>query len=220
MDKLKILIETAPGTFGKEVEVLYNPNKVTLTRTAQWKLWRTAVRDAPPSQFTHGEPATLTLELFFDTYESGEDVQNHTRKVYHLTTVEKHGNLHRPPLCKLSWGEYRFDDFQWVVTNLVQSFTLFKSNGTPVRATLTCTFRQWRSDELEAKFLNTSSPDVAKTRVVRRGETLSSIAAEEYDDPALWRPIAEANGIDNPRRLEPGRSLSIPVLTVGSAARR
>jgi nucleoid-associated protein YgaU len=218
LDKLKILIETGPGNFGKEVKVLYNPNKVILKKGAKWRLVPTAERDAPTSQFTYGEPATLELELFFDTFESGEDVQSHTREVFYLTTVEKHGELHRPPLCRLAWGRYHFDDFQWVVTNLVQTFNLFKSDGTPVRATLACSLRQWRSDEVEQRLLNKQSPDVAKTRVVRRGETLESIAAAEYNDPALWRPIAAANGIDNPRRLAPGSTLSIPVLAPAGIA--
>jgi len=217
--KLTILIETGPGTFGKEVKVRYNPNKVTLTKVSQWRVVPAPERDVPTAQFTSGQPATLGMELFFDTYETGEDVQIYTREVFHLTTVEKHGDLHRPPICKLSWGDYTFDDFQWVVTNLVQSFTLFTSDGVPVRATLTCSFQQWRSDEVEQKLLNKQSPDVAKTRIVRRGETLDSIAAEEYNDPALWRPIAEANGINNPRLLEPGRSLSIPVLDPAGISR-
>jgi nucleoid-associated protein YgaU len=53
---------------------------------------------------------------------------------------------------------------------------------------------------------------VAKTRQVRRNDTLHCIAAEEYRDPALWRHIARANGIINPRHLEPGVVLTIPRL--------
>ncbi len=218
--KLKMLVETGPGAFTKEIQVLYNPSQVALTKTANWCSEPASGGDTTASQFTYGEPVTLTLDLFFDTYETGEDVQTHTREVYYLTTVEKHGNLHRPPLCKLVWGRYSFGDFQWVVTNLVQTFTLFKSDGTPVRAKLSCSFRQWRSDDLEQRLLNRQSPDVAKTHVVQRGETLSSIAAEHYDDPALWRPIAEANGIDNPRRLVPGAVLAIPVLAASSVSQR
>ena len=36
------------------------------------------------------------------------------------------------------------------------------------------------------------------------------IAFREYDDPAQWRRIAEANGIDDPLALQPGRRLLIP----------
>lgn len=222
LKKLKILVLDEHGfpIKEREVEALYNPAQVSFTKTAHWCLAKTATKDAGASQFTYGEPATLSLELFFDTYESGEDVQVHTRKIYHLTTIEKHSDLHRPPVCRLIWGEYSFDGFMWVLTNLTQTFTLFNHEGRPLRATVSCSFRQWRSDEVESLALNLRSPDVAKTRIVRRGETLSSIAAEMYSDPALWRPIAEANGIDNPRRLVPGRRLSIPVLAPKRGSRR
>ena len=99
-----------------------------------------------------------------------------------------------------------------MLQSLNQRFTLFLDDGTPARATLSCTFKQWRSDEVEARLLNKQSPDVAKTRPVRRGDTLSSIAAIEYKDPTQWRPIAEANAIDNPRLLKPGQVLTIPTL--------
>ena len=32
----------------------------------------------------------------------------------------------------------------------------------------------------------------------------------EYEDPGEWRRIADANGIDDPFRLEPGKKLIIP----------
>jgi len=54
---------------------------------------------------------------------------------------------------------------------------------------------------------------------VRRGDTLNSIAARHYNDPCLWRPIATANGIHNPRRLTPGQVLRIPKLRGGGGGR-
>ena len=205
--KLTIAVEG-----GERIKVLFNPNQIRINKSSKWRLAASVQRDVPASQFTYGEPATLTMELFFDTDEDRKDVRAHTKKIFHLTTVEEHGELHRPPLCKLEWGQQNFDDFDWVLQTLNQSFTLFMDDGTPVRATLGCTFRQWRSDELEARLLNTQSVNVAKTRIVRRGDTLSSIASVEYNDSTLWRPIAEANRIDNPRVLTPGQRLDIPAL--------
>jgi nucleoid-associated protein YgaU len=212
LEKLKILVETGPGEFNEEIEVLFNPNQIALQKTSKWELTPAAERDVPSSQFTYGEPATLTMDLFFDTYEERTDVRVHTDRIFHLTTVEEHPDLHRPPLCRLAWGYFDFGDFQWVLQSLNQRFALFLDNGTPARATLSCTFKQWRSDGMEARLLNKQSADVAKRHIVRRGETLSNIAAAEYKDPALWRPIAEANGLDNPRLLAPGQSLLIPTL--------
>jgi len=57
-----------------------------------------------------------------------------------------------------------------------------------------------------------NSPDVDKTYVVRPGDTLDMIAAELYEDRRQWRAIAEANRIDNPRRLTAGQILHIPKL--------
>jgi nucleoid-associated protein YgaU len=220
LEKLKILVETGPGQFGKELTALFNPEQISISKSANWRLAPASERDVPTSQFTHGEPATLSLDLLFDTYESGKDVLSYTGEIFKLTTVQAHGNLHRPPLCRLRWGTFTLDDFQWVLTSLTQRFSLFLANGTPVRANLTCSFQQWRSDEEEAKLLNKQSADVAKTHTVRRGDTLSAIAAEQYEDSTLWRPIAEANRLTNPRRLTPGQVLVIPALRERGAAQR
>jgi nucleoid-associated protein YgaU len=49
---------------------------------------------------------------------------------------------------------------------------------------------------------------------VKAGDKLPLIAAKVYGDPRLWRPIAEANGIDNPLRFptpqDLGRRLLVP----------
>ncbi|MGH3937303.1 MAG: LysM peptidoglycan-binding domain-containing protein, partial [Pseudonocardiaceae bacterium] len=110
-----------------------------------------------------------------------------------------------------SWGVFR-NIFTGVLTQLDQRFTRFLADGTPVRATLSCSFIEslTRAD-VRAREMN--SADVVKTRVVRRNDTLHSLAAEEYRDPSLWRHIANANGIVNPRNLEPGRVLTIPKLS-------
>ncbi len=230
--KLTIQVEDKQGKFPQEnqVEVLFNPNQVTFQKTSTWRGQAKAGSDTRKEQFTAGEPITLSLELMCDTYTypykaktknkdklGDKDVRRFTREIYHLTTVEKHGNLHRPPLCRIQWGTFHIsDEFQceWVLQSLNQRFTLFLADGTPVRAVLSCTFRQWRGDKLEALLADKKSADVTKTRIVRRGDTLSNIAAEELDDPTLWRVIAEANHIDNPRNMAPliGRPLIIPAL--------
>jgi len=48
--------------------------------------------------------------------------------------------------------------------------------------------------------------------VIASGDTLSSIAGHYYRRVARWRAIATENRIDDPRRLDPGRTLRIPPL--------
>jgi nucleoid-associated protein YgaU len=204
--KLTILPE-----IGLPIVTLFNPQQVSICKSVQW--WRIPVAesDVMRAQFTHGEPAVLSLELLFDTYELGLDVRLLTGQVERLATVRGHGSIHRPPVCKLVWGTQGVF-FEGVLTWVTSTFTLFSPLGAPVRAQLQCAFTEWLSARREALLQNTQSPDVAKTRVVRRGDTLSGIAAAEYGDPALWRSIARANGILDPRQLEPGRLLTVPAL--------
>jgi nucleoid-associated protein YgaU len=51
-----------------------------------------------------------------------------------------------------------------------------------------------------------------KIWTVAEGDTLWTVAEEEYGDTSHWRTIAEANDIKNPRQLESGTKLSLPPL--------
>lgn len=214
LEKLKIFVEERPDQFSTTgFEVLFNPAELKLDKSANWSRVPTAGRDTTRSTFTHGEAYNLSVDLFFDTYEKREDVRDYTDAIVELVTVQ--GALGRPPRCKMTWGDNDFDGLKWALQSLNQRFTLFLPNGLPVRATLGCAFKEWRSSKEEAQKVKRRSRDVAKTRVLKRGESLSSIAAEEYNDPGLWRLIAELNRIHNPRRVAPGQVLAIPPLKPG-----
>jgi hypothetical protein len=199
------------------INAMFNPNKLTVNRSAQWQNQQTPKRDNPELQYTGAEPSTLSVELFFDTYDNNkpkdekESVRIYTNKLHELTTVKQHGDKHRPPVCRLFWGGMSVF-FQGVLQQLQNQFTLFLEDGTPVRATSTCTFKQWKSNQKDLQDQDLMSADVAKVWTVKRGQTLASIARYEYGDPRKWRPIAEANGIDDPSSLKPGATLIVPAL--------
>src|SRR5215472_8020162 len=131
LTKLTILAETAPGAYDNKIEALFNPSEISIQLSINWNEQPTAQRDVVNQQHTNADPASLTLDLFFDTYETGQDVRNLTKKVVALGTIEKHGNLHRPPICRLQWGKVFF---QGTLASLTQKFTMFLANGDPVRA--------------------------------------------------------------------------------------
>src|SRR6476620_9865691 len=92
-----------------KIEAQYNPSKLGLVRSVSWQNQGAANKDNPEMQFTGAEPTTLTIDLFFDTYDSKENeskkdsVRKYTDKLRLLTTVEQHGDKHRPPVCQLNW---------------------------------------------------------------------------------------------------------------------
>jgi nucleoid-associated protein YgaU len=98
------------------------------------------------------------------------------------------------------------------VESVQQKFTLFNPLGIPLRATVSVTFREYKTLEEQISELNAQSTDHSKQVVVSREKTLAQIASEEYRDPSEWRRIADANPDEtaNVRRLRPGAVLRIP----------
>jgi nucleoid-associated protein YgaU len=105
-----------------------------------------------------------------------------------------------------------------VIDSLSVQYTLFRPDGTPVRAMAKLSLTQVEKavDKPSAggskKGQNPTTRGLADLRshVVRDGDTLPSIAFTSYGDPTRWRAIAEANGIDDPLALRRGRLLSVP----------
>ena len=185
--------------------VLFNPSQYGLDKANQIAEAAIPGLEAPILQYVHGNTRTLSMELFFDTYEEQTDVRAHTDKVYALLKIDS--STHAPPICWITWGSF---SFRGVLDHVSGKFTLFLPDGTPVRATLGVTFKEFIDVDVLIKENPTHSADHTKTRVVKSGDRIDVIAADEYGDPAKWRPIAEANNLDNPSRLEPGDRLVIP----------
>jgi len=193
---------------GEEITVLFNPNQYSLEKSNQLAEIGIPGLGAPIVQFVRGNTDTLSMDLFIDTYEDQKDVREYTDKVYELLEIDQ--DTHVPPICIFRWGTF---EFRSVLARVSGKFTLFLENGLPARATLSVSFKQFIDVEVEVKESPTHSADHYKTCVVKQGDTLSSIAAAEYDDPAIWRPLADKNRIANPRDLKPGQRLVIPPLT-------
>jgi len=109
-----------------------------------------------------------------------------------------------------SLGGQRRNAFSCVMESIKQKFTLFSPSGVPLRATLTVALREYKTlgDQLDE--LNRSSPDRTHVHALRQGESLAAVARRHYDSPRDWRAVAEANGIEDPRRLQAGTFLRIP----------
>ena len=189
------------------INVLFNPNAYSVAKANQ--IAETAVPGlpAPVLQYVHGNSRTLSMELFFDTYEEQSDVRDYTDAIYKLLDIDP--ETHVPPICRVRWGGFRF---RGVLEQVSGRFSLFLSDGTPVRANLTVNFKEFIEVAVLVRQDPLQSADHRKTRLVRTGDRLPSIAWEEYQDAGKWRHIAEANGIDDPKRLQVGMRLVIPAL--------
>lgn len=203
--KAEIVPQSPPGA--PPIPVLFNPTRYGLGASNQLAEIGIPGLPAPILQYVRGASRSLTMQLFFDTYETGLDVSLYTDAVFGLLSIEP--TTHAPPICTFRWGSL---SFQGVLERAEGQFTLFLPSGTPVRATLDVTFREFVDLRTAIQASPTESADHATSHTVVRGETLSAIAAQTYGDPTQWRPIADANHLDNPRLISPGQVLAIPPL--------
>jgi nucleoid-associated protein YgaU len=143
-----------------------------------------------------------------------EDVRNYTRKISSLMDVDP--GLHSPPIVQFIWGPPIGSpenlQFTGTIEKVSQKFTYFLDDGTPVRATLNITIKEYKTVRDQLAEIGRQSPDRTKRRVFKDGESLWCYAAEEYGDAAEWRAIADQNKLDNPRLIEPGAEIELPPL--------
>jgi LysM repeat protein len=207
LKKLKITVESS----GEELTVLYNPEEYTVNKDNNFAVQNVPGLGSPIVQFVNGNQRTLEVELFFDTYDTPtlpkEDVRDQTRQIVGLMAID--GELHAPPVLRVTMASL---NLRCVLSRVSERYLMFMPDGVPVRARLNCTFIEFVDPEQEARAANLQTADFSKVHVVSRGETLSGIAATVYEDPQLWRPIAIANGVANPRRIGVGEALRIPPL--------
>jgi nucleoid-associated protein YgaU len=165
-------------------------------------------------EFKKAGAQTLKLSLIFDSYEADEDVSLETNKLWKLMEAKTRqgGNRNRkipPPEVAFEWGVFKFVA---VVTNMTQKFTLFKQDGTPVRAKVDVTFTQHKDlNDYPRQNPTSGGGNVNRVWRVVAGDRLDTIAHEVYGDASKWRLIAEHNQIVDPLTLRAGQQLTIPL---------
>lgn len=190
------------------LECRFNPPEYNINRVVNYGEMTATASGASSQQFVNRGSDTLSMELFFDTSETQEDVrEEYVDKLDYLASVDP--ELHAPPLCQFVWGDGL--SFTALVQQLDKSFTRFLPSGVPVRARVNVTFTECKPTDYRRE-VKAESTDKTKAWTVTEGDTLWLIAAEEYGDSSHWRTIADANDIDNPRAIQPGDSLELPPL--------
>lgn len=201
---------------GKVINVLFNPTEYSFERTNSYKATPVPGLGSPLLQFVNGESDQLSMDLFLDDYtdpngptslrqREPDPLGSRLRDISALLEIDR--DLHAPPPVRFNWGPM---EFSAVIEKLSRKVTMFHPDGSPARATLSVTFKEYRTLRQQLEDPRRESADKTKRRVVVGKEALWWIAAREYDASPEWPRIAEANDLDDPREIEPGDWLEIP----------
>ncbi|MDX1665389.1 MAG: LysM peptidoglycan-binding domain-containing protein [Candidatus Promineifilaceae bacterium] len=229
---------------GNRLDVQFNPQSLTIThRTTgeEGQLRPTAESErggeAPAGQASvrTGYSATLSsLELLFDTSDSGEDVRNKTLVIAAMTRPVEN----KSPLVTFQWGTLIFEGH---ITGFTETLSYFSDQGVPLRATVNLNMTAAAADRASGELsganaglgaaasaglsagasvsgsigasvsagLSTgASVGTTPLTFAQGDESLQSMAARAGAD---WRAVAEANKIDNPRTIQAGAAVNMNV---------
>ena len=215
------LYEATPSTGGSKpgapvdrIPFQFNPKELSIQKSAKWERKNArGSKSAGPPEFTGADPCKLTLEVFFDATDTLDgSVVTRVEQLF-ACCVPTDDSLAKkkasPPLVVLHWGKVK--SFAAFVTSVQAKYTLFTAEGTPIRATCSVSLEEMPGDPLKQ---NPTSGALAAASVhtVVAGDSLASIAYCEYGDPAMRRPLAAFNEIDDPIRLRRGTSVLLPAL--------
>ncbi len=197
-----------PASYAHKTQIRYND------RQAQGS-------SGPSPEFNRVGEEEISFDLVFDATGvvppvSGQSYTNGVAdglKQFTSLLATVNGTIHSPNYLILSWAQLQF---QCVLYSMNISYTLFRPDGTPLRAKLSLSFQSYTSETQLAKQANLSSPDLTHLVTVNAGDTLPLLCHRIYGDSNQYLKVARYNGLHSFRDVPPGTQLVFPPLA-GSA---
>jgi Contractile injection system tube protein/LysM domain len=191
----------------------YNPGKYTIVTKGKWRGSIQPATNGPEPQWLGVEPPGLDVDMLLDAFSVPPIPPSLVIEQLKLLTLPTALSMATesscPPIVVFGWGPNIILD-QAVVESVTVEYQRFLL-GVPVRANVKV---HLISVPLPAPLgpTNPTSGGLAprRTRTVVEGDSLASIAHQEYRDPNKWRALAEANNIDDPMRVKVGTVLTVP----------
>ncbi|MEM9485449.1 MAG: hypothetical protein AAGA83_17380 [Cyanobacteria bacterium P01_F01_bin.116] len=142
LEKAKLI---AIASEAEDIEFMFNPNEISFSRSMsleQAKGSRTK-KGQNKTSFKHPNPYSLKIgNIVIDTYEGGGSVLDHIKKYTKAVEFSEKGKADkkRPPIYLFVWGGNLY--MRCFVKSFSFKLTLFRADGTPVRATIDLSLEQ------------------------------------------------------------------------------
>ncbi|MEP1032649.1 LysM peptidoglycan-binding domain-containing protein [Ekhidna sp.] len=186
-----------PETYSQNFDVQYNVEQGQGTPDATIK-------------YEKSTPSTVNFDLVFDATgvvnSKRTNLQSEISK-FKKVVYDYNGNIHSPNYLKLIWGKAML--YKCRLTSLKINYTLFKPDGSPLRAKLSTSFKEFQTPSAA---LDKNSPDMTHVKRVVSGDLLPSLVYDVYRDESQILNVAKYNQLDSILHLDPGMKLYFPPL--------
>ena len=234
--KLTVVKEGQPQSDPPPVTVQFNPQSLSVSYRTSGAVGSENASTGTTKMGTKAQPtgfsSSLSMELFFDNSQSGDDVRTATLPIANMMQTP---NRNQSPTVQFSWGTFVFTG---LIQSMDETLDLFSERGVPLRATVrlnmsgvdleqqtpdsgsgfgigfsaSASFSAGASAGFSAQASVNAGIAAGTTplTLTQAGDTLQSLTGRAGLS-ASWKAVASANNIDNPRRVDPGTVLNLNV---------
>jgi Contractile injection system tube protein len=199
----------------KPFEVQYNPSEFSVSYGTDYeedKTTEVAKNEVKPKKLKYPEVSfdfvldgTGVNSSFTDGFKK-KDVMALVNEFKELCFIPN-PDTHQPNFVKIIYGELLY---KAVFKSVDIKFTLFKNDGTPLRAKVNAKFLTIADTDITGVMKSFSSPDVTHKRIVNDHESLIMMSNNIYDRNDLYQEVARFNELNTFRRVITGSELFFP----------
>lgn len=214
--KLTIKVYADKQMQGKEIDEFVLPiNPENYSRSLSVNLDESQAQGSSgnDSKNDKTKPEEIKLDFFLDNtntvmgnHLNGMPVSKQVEKFVKLA-YDYDGKIHQPNYLKLCWDVLVF---RCKLKDVSINYTLFDSNGAPLRAKLSATFQEFIEEEQRTRKENKQSPDLTHIRRVEGNTRLDNMTFDIYGSDKQFLQIANANNLTSPRLLRESAQLIFP----------
>ncbi|MBD9166018.1 hypothetical protein [uncultured Parabacteroides sp.] len=194
------------------VEVPVNPDNYKLTKDIGHSENKEQGQKDTTVHFNKYEKENLSFSVVFDGTGviPSTNMNTVTDKVKELEKVVYNCNnkIHQPNFVRIAWGKLVFCG---QLSTYSLNYTLFSSEGVPLRVKIDMAFSRAVSQEVAVKLRENASIEEVNVEF-KEGDTVSKKCYTMYDNELVAKEVAKENDLDRFRNIEPGTQLVFPAL--------
>jgi len=199
-------------------ECMFNPDSYKTEHIASF-CSQQVPGGSPRLGYSNSSAMKFTLEFVIDGTGVSSDLEIPTFPgfvpvqvlLFNTVTIDVQGDTHRPNSLIVQWGTFIR---KCVLEKSDITYTLFDSEGIPLRAKITATFIEDEGSKLNQIASMFSSPDLTHSRLVQESDILPLMVYKEYDTSDYYLQVARANKLKNFRKLVPGTTIHFPPISM------
>ena len=196
---------------GLEYKAMLNPDSITWQRSVEYNKKQPPNTSSPSQKYKNTPSDKLNFDIVIDC--TGIVDSTRTNMATEIDALEKviftyNGKIHRPNFIKIQWGQGLM--FNGVLESFNTTYSLFKPDGSPLRAKVSLNFSLYIAPKTVKKLDNPKSPDITHLVPVQQGMTLPQLCQNVWNKDTHYIQVARFNDLNKFRNLDGIQVLIFP----------